>query len=75
MSDKKTKEEIAYAILKHRLSHGDVRASELIFRNLDKASKETGIPLETLKRFARELADDFINEQLADTVEEKEKKR
>lgn len=74
MTDKKTKEEIAYAILKHRLSHGDVRASELIFRNLNKVSQETGIPVETLKRFARELADDFINEQSTGKAEEKKKK-
>lgn len=75
MSSEKTKGEIAYAILKHRLSHGDVRASELIFRNLNKVSRETGIPVETLKQFARELADEFINEQTAGKAGEAEKKK
>lgn len=74
MTDKKTKEEIAYAILKHRLSCGDVRASELIYRNLNKASKETGIPIEVLKQFAQEISDEFIREQAPEKTKEKDKK-
>ena len=75
MSHKKTKEEIAYAILKHRLSHGDVRASELIFRNLHKASKETGIPVDMLKQFAREIAHEVIDEQSSGAAKKEEKKK
>ncbi len=64
MLDKETKGIIAYKILRYKVRTEHLKIGPDMSRNLGNIAKETGIPIEELKQFARELIHDVLKEAL-----------
>ncbi len=63
--DEKRRGIIAYEILRYRVMREQMKiASDMTSRSLGNIAKETGLPLEELKQFARELINDVLEEAL-----------
>ncbi len=61
---KERKGEIALAALKYQLKNKDIKINSDVKRGLGNLSKETGISLEELMVFAKEILNEALNEAL-----------
>ena len=64
--DAKRKGEIAYALVRYNLAKNPIRLNPNdVRREIGDIAKSTGIPLEELNQFGRELLQEFSNEAFA----------
>jgi hypothetical protein len=61
--DEKRKGEIALVLLKYQIRRGEIRLTD-VSRKLGNLAKETGIPRDELKEFARIILAEFLKEVL-----------
>ncbi len=63
--DQARKGEIAYELLQHILLKRGAHLNEGVIRQLGNVAKETGIPIDELKVFAKDFMDEVVEKVLA----------